>query len=79
MAETLDEFPDIHKGKRNTHPWELWGDGRVWRLTKGVDFKSTITALRMAAKRHADRLNMSVRTAAEGKDKLIIQFYREQQ
>lgn len=38
MAEPLDAWPTDIKSVRRYYPWTLWLDGRLWRLTPGVDF-----------------------------------------
>jgi hypothetical protein len=40
MAEVVDEMPELnHAGRKQKYPNE-WFDGRVWKLTAGVDFEA---------------------------------------
>jgi len=68
MAEVVDKLPDDARGRpAHDYPWDQWLDGRVWKLTEGVDIES---AKRFAstARVTAKRLGFKVATRRRGKD-----------
>ena len=78
MAEVLDEFPGrkFGKGRRQIYPWNDWLDGRVWRLTRGTDFKSETKSFASTAAVAADRRGLKLRTTRPDADTVVIQAYR---
>ena len=40
MSETLADHDWTRPGKkRDAYPWTEWTDGRIWKITRGEDFK----------------------------------------
>ncbi len=76
MATTLDEF-DFNKnmrGRSQMHPWDEWTDGRIWKITQGIDFSSQINSMRSYLSQKGKVYGKKVRTTQEGKS-LIFQFF----
>ena len=42
MAEIVDAMPPYHGGRHSEYPWAEWFDGRPRKLTKDVDFKTSV-------------------------------------
>lgn len=65
MAEVLDDYQ--WERKRNSkYPWEIWLDGRVWKLTKGVDFDCSVNSMRLAAFSKAKRDGTTLNIVMDG-------------
>ena len=76
MAERLPAY-DFGQRFRTTgrrgHPWEEWLDGNPWRLTRGVDFDSTIVNFRDGVHRAASTRGVRAITRQESDDVIVIQ------
>lgn len=49
MAEVLNAFPEIIKEQPDPTSWDLWLDGRIWKLIRGADFSIPSGAFRKLA------------------------------
>ena len=80
MAEVLNEFPRRKKngGRRSIYPWTDWMDGRVWKLTRGVDFAEGVKLLSLAtaAGNSARKAGLKIRTTRPDQDTIVLQAYR---
>jgi hypothetical protein len=65
MAEVVDELPGPARGA-SIHSWEEWLDGRVWKLTHGVDFEVSMKAFATQAWSAGKRLGVKVATRRQG-------------
>ena len=70
MAEILDQF----KNQRNRYPWAQWKDGKVRRLTRGVDFDIEVKSLQAVIYQYAERNGLEVRTGVIDEKTIDIQF-----
>jgi hypothetical protein len=79
VAQRIEQFPDAPV--QSNYPWDEWFDGSVWELTPGEDFKGKPATFRASAVAQAARRDGKVRTrkvlAADGEERLYLQFYRE--
>jgi len=66
MAETLSEFTWPTRGAIAKYPWELWFDGRIWRLTRGTDFENRPVVFRTQALYAAKQRKVVISTAVVG-------------
>lgn len=62
MAEVLQsfEFKETHKPSR--YPWDEWCDGRIWKVTQGVDFHIKTVSFRQNLAYVATRRKLRLRT-----------------
>ena len=75
MAEILDVFPYRKIGGRpSLYPWKDWFDGRIWKLTPGVDFSSSLKSFRVMVYERAARRGLRVRCHTQD-GLLCIQAY----
>ncbi len=71
VAELLQEFPPVNRGGRpQFYPWDLWLDGQVRRLTKGVDFACEPNSFRTLA--YTTAVNRGVVVRSKVLDKSIV-------
>lgn len=59
MAEVVDNMPPS-RGIHSVYHWDSWLDGRIWKLTRGVDFAVAEANFRSAAYVSAKRRGMKV-------------------
>ena len=75
MSEVLEK----HSFRRGPAPakqdWTLWGDGRIHKLTKGVDFDCKPSAFDKRARRHALKIGAKVRVSSDD-ETIVVQFYK---
>jgi len=71
MAEVLESYAFRHRKPK--YPWDIWLDGRPWRLTKGVDFQCLASSLRATAITQAFRRNKSMQTNCPDENTLVLQ------
>lgn len=62
-TDRTEEFWDR---ERPRYPWAQWLDGRLWKLTKGEDFRVDPKVLRNQAHRQGITFNVNVRTHVDG-------------
>lgn len=45
MAEVLNtyEFPQVRRGAPALYPWDMYTDGRIWRVYEGVDCRDIVS------------------------------------
>lgn len=60
MAEELSEF-QFDTGV-SMYPWAEWLDGKIYKLTKGEDYKSQTDSFRSTAQEHARKRGKVLRT-----------------
>jgi hypothetical protein len=72
MAEVLDSF--LFTGRGFAYSWDLWLDGRIWKLTKGVDFRCKVHTLQSMASARAKSVGGKCKSHIVDKDTLVIQF-----
>lgn len=75
MAKTLDKFPKTNRPAK--YPWKEWFDGRVWQLTKGEDFNTSVVNFRSQAYIAATKHGLKVRVHANGDDAIVLQARSE--
>lgn len=73
MAEVLENFEFSH-GSKAKYPWHQWLDGRIWKLTKGIDFDVSPSSFSVSAHQRANREGKKLRTSTSG-DSITIQSY----
>lgn len=66
------------RGRPALYPWAEWTDGRVWKVTEGIDFKISRNSFRSNLINHAARNGYTLKvdnvtTKTEAKS-LIFQF-----
>lgn len=76
MAEILPEFPPQNRrGCVAKYLWDEWLDGKVWKLTAGVDFRISVKAMQSSLGYLRRTRNIKIRTAIFGDD-IVIQAIR---
>lgn len=68
MAEIVDKMPKSRAARPCLYPWQDWFDGRIWKLTKGTDFKHEATAFRLQVIVRASDFGQKVTTRVVGDD-----------
>lgn len=79
MAEILDAFPNGNGHKSRKGKYKFLFDGRIYRLTRGVDFPETmsINALRAGLGYTCARYGFSQHVMKESEDVVIVQLTRK--
>lgn len=72
MAHTLTEFPK-HRGRPNIYNWDIWTNGEVWQLERGVDFTCDPRSFRTLVHRTKRARGIQAKTKING-DTITIQF-----
>jgi hypothetical protein len=62
-------------GRPPLYPWAYWLDGRVWLLERGVDFKVSPHAFRVACRCAAATRGLRLDAATRG-DNVAIRAYK---
>lgn len=75
MAEIVNDY-NFARTKRSSYPWKDYFNGKVWKLTKGVDFHCMPEAFRAAAYQAAIRHGVRVRTHVPSPNTIVIQAYK---
>lgn len=65
MAEAIEVFDFGNRSGVSKYPWDLWLDGRIWKLTPNKDFHGDVSAMRAYAYRIAGRRGIKVRTSTK--------------
>lgn len=74
MAEILSAGYDFDAFKRTAkYPYDDWFNGKVWRITRGVDFDIPAKSMQINLYAAASRYDLKLRTRLEGDSALIIQ------
>lgn len=78
MAEILNRMPHwVKQGRREIYPYDNWFDGRVWSLTRGVDFvqerRGMAARIRTAAKSRGIKLKLGHREMPNGDEIIVLQ------
>ena len=82
MAEQLSADTDFNslwsrRGRSPAYPWSDWFNGRIWKLTKGVDFKVDLKNFRDQCYARASTQGLKVHTTFKGSsDTIYIQAYK---
>lgn len=79
MARRLKryDFGDRYRNNgRGGHPWDDWLDGSPWRLKRGEDFAASVKNFQAHASRAATARGLSIMTARESDDVVVIQAVR---
>lgn len=71
MAEILDQFP--FRSQRSSQPWDQWLDGRIWKLTAGVDFTGALSTFRTRLFTIGKNRGLSVQTKIVSPNEIVIQ------
>lgn len=78
MAEQLERFPESEVAR---YPWDVWGSGKVYRLTQGVDYecgtKTMVSMVRRVAWRRGMKARVSYRIRSKYErlpDSITFQF-----
>ena len=74
--EVVNEFPDSQRAKhKESDKYNVMVDGRVYKLTRGVDFRGKLNNLRTKLWYVAARFGMKPKTTSRDKgDTLYVQF-----
>lgn len=75
MAEALDDYHFTSRGAR--YPWREWCDGRIWRITQGVDFEVSVETMRDQIYARARLHGWAVKTSIEGDESLVFKVIRD--
>lgn len=75
MAEPTTEFDFDKPHPNRKYDWQSWFDGRVWKLTPGVDFLVTIGNFRSMVYSATQRFKVKVRTHVADDGAFYIQAY----
>ena len=67
---------DRGRPRKSKYDWDLWLNGDVWRLERGIDFDIPIRSMSSSASNAAVRIGMRVRTKIESDKVLVIQAYK---
>jgi len=81
MPEVITEPVDFPgRGRREAVDWDLFSDGRAYRLDPGKDFPegSAPSSVQSAAHQAAARRGLKARTTVSD-GSVIVQFYSEQE
>lgn len=66
------------RGRPALYPWSDWTDGRVWKVTEGIDFKVTRNSFRSTLASHAARNGYTLKvdniTRPSGTRSVVFQF-----
>jgi len=76
VAETVDSselFRAPSVGGKRKYNWELWQDGRTWKITKGVDFFCSLRSMRLSIGIRAKYVGLNYKTVTN-KDNQTITF-----
>lgn len=78
MAETLTTYdfdkPSILTTNRTrTYPWGQWFDGRIWRITRGVDFDAQTLMMERIIRSRASNQHVSLRLRHEDESTIVFQ------
>ena len=79
MATTLKSFDFVATAPRNRHDWDELTDGKIRRLTAGVDFQGKPLSMAANCKAKAKALNLTVNVTIENGDEdtpggIVVQF-----
>ena len=75
MAEVVSDFNFCNK-RSIRYPWDLWGDGQVWKVYQGVDFHCSLQAMRRAVWIAANKRGLGSRTSMNKEDNSVtLQFF----
>jgi len=76
MAEEITDFEFKKRGAESLYPFDLWLNGKIWRLTKEGDFpKSSRENMSANLRKQARKRNGRCRVQPEGATDLVIQFF----
>lgn len=77
MAEELNEWPrnvKMSRGTRSLYDWDLWLNGKVWKLVQGIDFDCKVKSMQSVVHGACRRRNMMVQTAIlEDENAIMVQ------
>lgn len=68
MAETLTEYDFTGNHGNAKYPWHEWGDGRIVKLTRGIDFDIEPAVMRGQVIVRARKEGKAFRTNVRGED-----------
>lgn len=74
MAKTLDSFNFGTRTNSTDYPWDDWTDGRVWELTRGVDFTSNAASFRAHLYKVSKDRGIDVRSRIIDEDTIVFRF-----
>ncbi len=73
MAETLKTYTFRGRGRPQMYPWDLWNNGKIWEVTRGIDFTVTPSSFTSRLYEHAAANKLIVQVAVNG-DVVTFQF-----
>lgn len=73
MAKVVDEMPFSRGPNGDRYKWDDWTDGRIWKLTQGVDFEVSPESFRKSAAQLARRTGYKLLSKIRMRD-LYLQF-----
>jgi len=76
MARILNDFEFASSGTRESHPWNIWTDGKTRELKQGEDFQCKPTTICTMARGYAKKHSMKVRISfKKDSDRVVLQFF----
>jgi len=75
MSRILEELPKDGRGAPQIYPWSDWTDGRVWEITRGVDFNGPAARMAGQMRNYALRNGLKVKQRVRA-DTVSFQFAR---
>lgn len=68
MAETLEAYNFLGNHGNAIYPWAEWGDGRIVKITKGIDFSVDAPVMRGQVIVRARKESLLFKTNVRGDD-----------
>lgn len=75
MAEVVNGYEFTKATRESKYPWGEWLDGRVWKLTSGVDFDTNAATFRDMCFNRVSGTDLKVRTRVKG-NVIHLQAYK---
>lgn len=72
MAELLQQYDFVTRARKTSGRYVTWTDGRIWRLTQGVDFYCTRNSLEQGLTRVARQMGKRAQWRVESESPLVI-------
>lgn len=84
MARVLKAYtfavdrPTGKRGRPPLYPWDEWTDGRIWKVTEGIDFTTSRNGFRSCLAGHAKRKGYTLKAEntnrSSGTKSVVFQF-----
>lgn len=73
MPDVLSKYEFATRGRPALYPWDKWFDGKIRRLTRGVDFSVSASSLQRAAWAAARVRGLVLLSCVEDENTIVIQ------